>query len=268
MKPQLVITDLDDTLIVKHQTLTPRAKRAIEVMREHGVYFGIASGRPIEQITPSLEEWGIDVDVILAFNGCHLLDCITGKRYEYFPMKAEWMKETFDLMRPFHVVPNIVVDGMNYFGEDMGFPEIPHFPVTIVPEEEFYWVDNPKIMWRLYDDKDMPKIEAYVAEHPSPYYKGFKTGPFLIEFANKNVSKGFALKEFCRMENVDIANVIALGDTSNDNELIIEAGCGVCLANGSDDTKAIADVITDLPCDEDGWADYIEKNVLIPNGWI
>jgi hydroxymethylpyrimidine pyrophosphatase-like HAD family hydrolase len=40
------------------------------------------------------------------------------------------------------------------------------------------------------------------------------------------------------------------------------------MKNGSDDTKAIADAITEKTCDEDGWADYIEKNVLIPNGWM
>lgn len=268
MRPQLVITDLDATLVVKHQMLSDRAKRAIEIMREHGVYFGIASGRPIEQIMPSVEEWGITTDVILAFNGCHLLDQITGQKYEYFTMKPEWMKETFELMKPFHVAANIVVDGMNYFSEDMGFPGSPMFPITVVEDPSFYWVENPKIMWRLYDEKDMPAIEQYLAEHPSPYFKGFKTGPMLIEFANKDVSKGFALREFCRMENLDIDKVIALGDTSNDNELLIAAGCGVCMSNGSDDTKAIADVITDLACDDDGWADFIEKNVLIPNGWM
>jgi hypothetical protein len=268
MKPQLVITDLDATLIVKHQMLSPRAKKAIETLQAHGVYFGIASGRPVEQITPSLEEWGITTQVILAFNGCHLLDCITNQKYEYYPMKAQWIKETFELMKPFHVVPNIVVDGINYFGEDMHFPKISNFPIEIVEDPSFYWVDTPKIMWRLYDEADMPKIEAYLAEHPSPYYQGFKTGPGLIEIANRQVSKGFALKEFCRMENIDIANVIALGDTSNDNELLQAAGCGVCMKNGSDDTKAIADAITEKTCDEDGWADYIEKNVLIPNGWM
>ncbi len=268
MKPKLVITDIDATLTVKHHTLTPRAKRAIEIMQEHGIYFGIASGRPLEQIYPSLEEWGIQAQVILGFNGCHLKNNIQNTITEYFPMKAEWMKETFDLMAPFEVIPNIFANGTNYFGGDLGMELPPIWKVVIEEDPSFFWQDNPKIMWRLKHPEQMPEIEAYLEKHPSPYFKGFKTGPMLIEFANKNVSKGYALKEFCKQENIDIKDVMALGDTTNDNELLQAAGIGVCMLNGTEDTKAIADLITDENCDNDGWADFIEKNILIPNGWV
>ena len=53
--------------------------------------------------------------------------------------------------------------------------------------------------------------------------------------------------------------VMAFGDTTNDNDLLAASGWGVCMQNGSDDTKQIADDITEKPCTEDGWADYMEK---------
>lgn len=51
---------------------------------------------------------------------------------------------------------------------------------------------------------------------------------------------------------------MAFGDTTNDHTMLELSGVGVCLKNGSDDTKAIADIITDYPCDEDGWARFME----------
>ena len=58
------------------------------------------------------------------------------------------------------------------------------------------------------------------------------------------------------------AVLAGFGDTSNDNEMISVAGLGVCLLNGSDDTKALANDITDLTCEEEGFADYVEKHIL------
>ena len=40
------------------------------------------------------------------------------------------------------------------------------------------------------------------------------------------------------------------------------SGLGVCMLNGSEDTKCISDRITNKTCDEDGWADFVELNIL------
>ncbi len=284
MKPQLVITDLDATLVIKHQDVTPRASQAIKLLQKHGCYFGIASGRPLCQIIPQLEEWDITPDVILGFNGCQLYDGITKKTYNYFPMKGEWIKEVFELMKDFDFNPNIVTDdGINYFGKsptdmfkfageepikqpDGSYTLGKFWKYRIVDDWNFFFQDNAKIMLRCTED-ECKRMEEFLSTHPTTNYKGFKTGPELIEFANAHVSKGYALEKFCEFENLDISKTIGMGDTSNDNELLKTAGTGVCMANGSDDTKAIADDITAKPCDDDGWADYIEQAVLIPNGW-
>ena len=289
IQPQLIITDLDATLVIKHQNISERAKRAIEICQRHGCMFGIASGRPLCQIMPSLTDWGIKPDVIIAFNGCQLYDGITDTVTNYFPMKGEWIKEVLEEYKDFNFNPNIVTDdGLNYFGKDPttmfsrfgetitptlkpGTTDIyqlmPGWDYKVVDDWSIFCQDNPKIMLRMDSDEECSRMEKYIAEHPNPNYHGFRTGPGLIEFANKNVSKGFALHKFCEFENIDISKVIGMGDTSNDNELLIEAGYGVCMQNGTDDTKKIADIITDLPCDQDGWADFIEKAVLIPNHW-
>lgn len=64
------------------------------------------------------------------------------------------------------------------------------------------------------------------------------------------------------MTNLDIKKVVSFGDTTNDNEMLQVAGWGVCLANGSADTKMVADDITVLDNDHDGLAAYIEEKYL------
>ena len=51
---------------------------------------------------------------------------------------------------------------------------------------------------------------------------------------------------------------MSFGDTSNDIEMIRECGIGVCMCNGTDDAKEVADIISDYSNDEDGLAKVIE----------
>lgn len=272
--PKVVVCDIDETLVVKHSRLTPRAKRAINALKKHGVYFGVASGRPIWELSPLVDRWNIDLDLSIAMNGNQLHDGITNEDYSYFMMEPEWIKETIELLKGFDCNPSVSLRGQTIVGHYDEFVEKSEEYLgvkSIVCQSddlhELYSEPNYKIMFRT-NPKEMPKIEAQVKAHPSKYYKGFKTGPMMMEFSNINGSKGYALEQFCKIHNIDIQDAWAFGDTSNDNEMLSSAGVGVCMANGSDDTKALANMITEYPCDEDGWARFIEDHILKPMGWF
>lgn len=266
-KIKLVICDIDSTLVVKHETLTPKAKKVINELRKKGVYFGVASGRPLYQIRYSINEWGFDdFDIIIGLNGSSLWDGIEQKEHSYYVMKKEWIKETIELMKPFPSNPSIYKEKKQlFFKEDAMFKmyaEKTGLEVEVAKSiEELYQEDTAKIMFRV-AESDMPEIEKMIKEHPLDHVAGFKTGPIIMEFCDKRINKGYALEKFCQMRNISLDEVVAFGDTTNDNEMLITAGLGVCMHNGSEDTKAVADVITEKNCDDDGWADYMERHIL------
>ena len=47
---KLVICDIDATLVNEKKELTPRTKEALIKLHEKGIYFGIASGRPADEL--------------------------------------------------------------------------------------------------------------------------------------------------------------------------------------------------------------------------
>ena len=49
--------------------------------------------------------------------------------------------------------------------------------------------------------------------------------------------------------------------------MIRDCGFGVCMINGTQDTKDLSDAITELPNEQDGFADYVKKHILEPRGW-
>ena len=71
-------------------------------------------------------------------------------------------------------------------------------------------------------------------------------------------------KDECQTQSVayigiSLSHCMVCCDTTNDNEMLQTAVIGVCLANGTPDTKACADFVTDLDCDHDGLAVFFHE---------
>ncbi len=262
---RLVICDIDSTLVTSERKLTPKTKEVIEKLQKHGVYFGIASGRPLDEISTYSSEWGFTspFDVLIGMNGGELWDGIRNETSHYFQLKTEWMKEIMDLMADFECNPMMYHNGkiLCMKNDEMMQRSARSSKKEVVvakDRSEFYQEENPKLMFRM-EKELMPVVEEYAKAHPSCYYQAFKTQETLLEFADKRISKAYALKKFCDDNAIALADVAAFGDTTNDNEMIAISGLGVCMINGSEDTKAIADEITEKDNNEDGLAYYLEK---------
>ncbi|MDR2048344.1 MAG: Cof-type HAD-IIB family hydrolase [Treponema sp.] len=79
-----------------------------------------------------------------------------------------------------------------------------------------------------------------------------------IEIMPAGVGKGNALGFVAERLGIDMKNVMALGDSDNDKDMILEAGLGIAMGNADENLKAVADEVT-LSCDQDGAALAIEK---------
>lgn len=270
--PRIVVCDLDGTFIPKHSTMTGRAKKDLRLLQEKGCKFGIASGRPLFQIEDQVKSWGVHYDFIIGYNGATLYDANNNKHYTYFQMSKEQIKQAFDMMEGFDYNPGAYTQDNTISGvyDDMvKASEKYQGKKQIIYDDWDKFLDLPakKIMFRIEESK-MEEAEKVVKERCPKGLVVFKTGPRLLEVTVEGCSKAYALKKYCEIEGIDMKDVAAFGDTSNDNEMLIESGLGVCLANGSSDTKEVADIVTDLSCDDDGWADFVEKQFLLPNKLI
>lgn len=189
------------------------------------------------------------------------------KKYEYFLLKKEWIKEIIDFMEPFETNPFCFYhdEGMlcKVHDEmiDRSIATSKRKPIVAKDISDFWSIENAKMMFRMKEELT-PVVEKYLEEHPFEFYKGFKTQSTLIEFMDKRISKGYGLQQLCQLTNIPLEEVVAYGDTTNDNEMLQVAGLGVCLLNGSDDTKAIADEITKSVCTEDGFANHVEERIF------
>lgn len=269
MKPiRLIICDIDGTLYDWDRILSERTIADINRLHEEGYAFGIASGRPYEELVDYAERWGFpfQFDVLIGQNGAELYSLKQDKLYEYYKLSRETLKKTTEVMSRFECNPFMYwhqkllcvhVDDMIHKSSKTAEREI----VVAKDISELYAEENVKIMFRMSEEETV-RAERYLMEHPDPDYAAMKTQSTLIEFMDPRINKGFALKKLCELGEFRLEEILAFGDTTNDNAMIEVSGWGVCLQNGSDDTKAIADDITRYDCKHDGVADYLETHLF------
>lgn len=266
-----MIADIDGTLVNHDKELMPLTMQAFIELHNQGVLLGIASGRPVgDQLKANASRWGLDFqfDVIIGMNGGQLHDFVDNSYQEFYKLDKEIIHEVIDMMRPLGLNPFVYKTGYMLSGrldEQMQASSIRnHEPAIPVKDEAELWEeDNAKLLFRLpQDQNEVEAIVTFAKAHPKPYYQSFLTGPMMLEFQDPRVNKGIALKAFCEKHQIELDEVIAFGDATNDNEMLVVSGLGVCLKNGREDTLALADVITEYDCNEDGVGHFLYDQFL------
>ena len=84
---------------------------------------------------------------------------------------------------------------------------------------------------------------------------------FALHVTDKRVNKGSSLKRLCEKNGINMDNVMAIGDSENDEDFLKEVGVKIAVGNADDSLKEISTYV----CENnfgDGVAEAIEKFAL------
>ena len=84
---------------------------------------------------------------------------------------------------------------------------------------------------------------------------------FWYKFTKKNVTKENAIMKITEVCGFSTASIIAFGDDYADIGMLELCGTGVAMGNAIDEVKESGDIVIGSN-DEDGIADFIEKEIL------
>ena len=269
-KPKMIIADIDGTMVDDNHNLPDRLKACLIRVHEEGIILGLASGRPLEmKVMDPRKTWGLpfDIDMIIGMNGGQLLDIRAEGAETTSPLQPETIREILDFMEKYDNDLSIYVyqDGLMEVTrvDDMIMASSLRnlMDYTVVPREAISSKPRGKLMFRG-EPKIIREAYEYARQFDCEKYHAFITQPSMLEFQDPACNKGKTLKAYCQRHGIDLKDVWAFGDTTNDNTMLEAAGVAVCLKNGSDDTKAVADYITEYTNNEDGMAAFLERHLF------
>ncbi len=257
----LICTDLDGTLLKDDKTISRENFEAIEYFKANGGLFSFVTGRMpvttrkiIDMIKPNCPFGCINGGGLYDFERnkyvwnthispefVHLVKCA-----EEHIENIGYQANTFD-----EVIFCRENSAMARFRLLTGTPDIRRSVDRIegVVAKIVFGDENPE---------NINLIEKLCTSHPLAHKFSFvRSERTLFEILPKDVNKGKALKMLCEYLNIDIRKTVAVGDYTNDVEMIKAAGVGIAVENANEDAKAASDYIT-VSNDEDAIARVIE----------
>ncbi|WP_304424470.1 HAD family hydrolase [Faecalibaculum rodentium] len=265
----MIATDLDGTLLDSHKQVSAETRKVLRELKNRGILFGIASGRPVESGQILVHDWGLENDIsfLIGMNGGALYDMRTKAKHKYYPLSGDKILEIMEHFKDMDVIFQCML-GNDRFVSKSTEKTRAHAKLFCEHEHEVDLQDFlpgreiDKLILFL-DPELMPAVRQRAMTFSDPAYTSMQTADNLYEYMDPRINKGFGIEKACKHYGITPDHVVAFGDAENDEAMIETVGLGVAMANASDELKRIADVVLKETNDQDGLAHFVE-NVVLP----
>ncbi|MDR0908165.1 MAG: Cof-type HAD-IIB family hydrolase [Spirochaetaceae bacterium] len=269
---KMLAIDLDDTLLRQDLTISLRTRRDIKKAISMGVLVVLASGR----ISSTLGKYGKSLGLHKAQNGRHGYYVSHNGSCIRDSVSMEALKKEFlppitalrvcDLADAEGFPVQIYEGDTMYISKENEFTCLHHkltgMNVVLAPNfrelatsgcYKLLVPGDPMLLTPL-----LSIFETYLGDEATI----FTSKPYFLEVLPPGVDKASALAWIAEQEGIKSEEVMAIGDSMNDEAMIRWAGVGCAMINGSDAAKQVARIISERTNDDDGVAELIEKYIL------
>jgi Cof subfamily protein (haloacid dehalogenase superfamily) len=272
---RLLAIDLDDTLLRSDLTISYQTRNAIKKAEAAGVIVVLASGRIPAAMNQFAGLLGMHKKpgYLICNNGTLIQESHTGKIIYEIRMDAKTALTAFDLADAEGFPVQIYEDDIMYVSrhnEYTGYDQKLTGLRQVVVEHFRAMVGGGCHKLLIPGDPQLlVPLESILRTYLDDSVTIFTSKPYFLEILPHNVNKGTALEKVAGILGIDQKNVMAIGDSMNDEAMLQWAGMGIAMANSDERIKNIADLITSRDNDDDGVAEVIEKYILaktaVPN---
>lgn len=262
MKYKLFVSDFDGTLGQAPADIEETTVQAVKEYINKGGKFVICTGRMFHAIKPICDKYGLE-GLVISYQGATIDDLSTGKRI---------LEGGLDYNLAQQITKELLEDGM---------PACVDLEDVMYCEQESEYTDYHNTFTKVVKVKSLVDI---ILQKKKPVMKVVTTGlpdkifeltqkyaqkyqnkiianngsTRLLEIISPNYSKGSSVRYLSKHFNIPFEEIIAVGDSTNDIELIKGEWHGVAVGDARQELKAVAKEIT-LPFEQNPVKYLLEK---------
>ena len=285
---KLVAIDLDGTMLNSYGVVSEETKNTIKEVEKQGVEVIIASGRPIASIKEIAKEIE-SKNYFIAGNGAIIYDVKKGEIIYEKTLSKEKVLEIIKICEENSISYNVYTEReilatslkynvLYYHKENLKKEESKKTKINIV-NNMYEYVKNKEdakfLKITICDEtktvfnsiikklKGIKNIEILDVSHMARKTivhgtEEYQISYFYSEISTENVDKWEAIKFLIDKLNIKKEEVMAIGDNSNDKNMIKNAGLGIAMKQSTLSVLEVADEITEGN-NEDGVAKILQK---------
>ena len=268
---RLITLDLDGTLLNSKKELSPENAAALQWAADQGIEIVPTTGRFYGGMPEVIRNLPY-LHYAITINGAQVYDVRNDVGIAKAEIPVQRAVELMAWLDQFPVIYDCFMDNWGWMTRSLQekadeFAPNEHYAKMLkelrTPVDElkvFLTERGHDIQKSQFFAKDMD-LRARLMEEIPQRFPGLIVSSAVVnnvEINDRNAHKGNAIRQLARHLGLEMRQVLAFGDGSNDITMLQEAGIGVCMENGLDSVKAVADYITDS-CDKDGVAKAIYR---------
>ena len=266
MTIKMVALDLDDTLLNSQLKISPACVRAIRAARQKGVIITLSTGRMFQSALPYARQLEIDV-LIITYQGAWVKSSLSGEVLYYQPVPAGLARQVMLFFRQqgvhYHCYYNdeLCIESSSAEADDyacLAGVDARMYDDLITALGHY---DTLKIMAISTNESRLLEMEKEMKARFADQLYITRSKPFYLEVMNRLAGKAQALALIADHLGIQPAEVMAIGDSFNDLDMIKWAGWGVAMGNAIASVKEAADFVT-FSNEEEGVAEALQRFVL------
>ncbi len=279
---RMVVLDIDGTLVGESHQVGPRTRAAVAEAVARGVHVSLATGRMPSSAVVFANLLGLTTPLIghqgalirsMPRRAQAAQDLVTpsargrvGRIVHHAPLAAEAVREAILWCRANGMDPHVNdLERLIVWADDPSFEDYSTYHVTgntdVVPDL-IAAITRPmsKVIAVGEAGRPMALVEA-AREHFAGRADVTVSHPRFLEFVAPGVSKGRAVAWLAHEAGIPHSQVMAIGDSLNDAEMIGDAGHGAAMPSSVAAVRHVARYLAP-PVGEEGAAALIEQLVL------
>lgn len=265
MTIRLLAIDLDGTLVNHDLAINPRDVAAVRAASAAGVTVVIATGRMFKSSLRFAEPLGLKGPII-NYQGAVVREIASGEVWYRCELTVPMQQRVLALAEPKDWHVNAYVDERVYTArarpEADLYARIAMVPYEVVgPLSRWVGQDSTKMVLVDLDPENVPARINELSTWMGDVARVTRSLDWFVEVVNPEVSKARALAMVADRLGIAQAEVCAIGDNTNDEDMVAWAGFGVAMGNAPAALKGLAKYVTGT-VDEGGVAQVIERFVI------
>lgn len=272
MDIRMICMDLDGTALQSdRKTFSPRLIAALDAAHARGIAIAPVTGRQYGLLPPAVTGHPQWEDLVVPCNGGQVRKLATGEVLYRLDIPEAALHQILELAEEYDLPVEFSLDSRLHLTRhsldlQQSDPSLSFHLDTILPMcgqvvdslEPICARTVEKVNLLCIPDPHREEIEKRLAAMEVSAVYASRTG---MEITHPDANKGNGLRQLCRLLDIPMESVMALGDSGNDETMLRQAGLGIAMGNAPDFIKLAADAVTETN-EHDGAAIAIERYAL------
>ena len=270
MTIELLLSDVDGTLVRTDKSLSERTVEAVRLLREEGVRFAVTSGRPPRGMEMLVEPLAL-TSPLAAFNGGLVVEPgSTDDVLEEHLVPARIVARAVALLESFGL-DVWLYRGNDWLVRDASASHVlreehaVQFEPTVVDSFDGIERGVVKILGVSDDHDAVARASTSAQDELGDHVSAARSQPYYLDITHPLANKGAVAMYLSRRFGIEPDEIATIGDMPNDVLMFAHSGLSIAMGNADREVQRAARRVT-TSNDDDGFANAVERFILGQGG--